>query len=266
MARKRPRVYTEQDREKTLKDVPNVGITEAAKKNGVARSSATRWAREAGVVREKWDADDEVAAPEVAAAAPPAVRKKRGAAERAVPMTSSAAPSPAAKTSGMVSSPPATAQRARRVAKLYTPSQKAEALEAAATQGVTAASDKLGVSRFSIYEWKRQVQKAAAGQGPSPTSGPSPKEMEQKRDSEILQEWKKHPGLGPSQIVNQLARRNIRVGVHTARLVMEDAGIGPQRWIGRNTTVATKRCGRIIYGTWISSSDTSARCQPSRSS
>jgi len=73
------------------------------------------------------------------------------------------------------------------------------------------------------------VKKAAAGQGPSPTSGPAPQDIEQKRDAEILEEWKTHPGLGPSQIVHQLARRNVRVSVHTARRVMEDAGYRPPK-------------------------------------
>ena len=38
-------------------------------------------------------------------------------------------------------------------------------------------------------------------------------------------EWHKHPGLGPSQIRNQLRRAGIKVAVHTVRRVMEDAGL-----------------------------------------
>jgi len=110
------------------------------------------------------------------------------------------------------------------VAKVYTPSQKAVVLEDAAKDGVTAAAKKHGISRFSIYDWQRRLTKAAAGDGPSPTSGPTPKDIEQQRDAELLEEWKNHPGLGPSQIVNQLRRKNIKVSVHTARRVMEDAG------------------------------------------
>ena len=102
-------------------------------------------------------------------------------------------------------------------------------LEDAAREGVTAAAGKHDVSRFSIYDWQRKVKKAAVGEGPSPTSGPSQTDIEELRDKEILEEWKTHPGLGPSQIVNQLARRNVRVGVHTARLVMEGAGYRPPK-------------------------------------
>ena len=39
----------------------------------------------------------------------------------------------------------------------------------------------------------------------------------------ILSEWRKHPGLGPSQIRNQLRRRGVKVSVISARRVMEDA-------------------------------------------
>jgi len=117
----------------------------------------------------------------------------------------------------------------KRVARSYTPSEKAQALEHAAAHGVSAASDKFEISRFSIYDWQRKLKKAAAGEGPSPTSGPSPQTIEEQRDQEILGEWRKHPGLGPSQIRNQLRRRGVKVSVTTARRVMEDAGYRPPK-------------------------------------
>lgn len=115
------------------------------------------------------------------------------------------------------------------VAKLYTPSQKAEILEHAAEHSVTEASKKFSVSRFSIYGWQRKVENTAKGQGPSPTAGPAPKEIEAQRDKEILDEWHRHPGLGPSQIRNQLRRKSIRVSVNTVRRVMEGAGYRPPK-------------------------------------
>lgn len=117
----------------------------------------------------------------------------------------------------------------RVVAKSYTPSARAEVLEHAAMHGPTAASKKFGVSRFSINEWKHKVAKAAKGEGPSPTSGPSASEIEEKRDQEILDEYKTHPGLGPSQVRNQLRRRGVKVSVTTTRRVMEDAGYRPPK-------------------------------------
>ncbi len=117
----------------------------------------------------------------------------------------------------------------RHVARRYTPSEKAQALEYAAAHGVTAASQEFGMSRFSIYNWKRQVEAAARGEGDDPTSGPDPQTVEEQRDREILGEFKKHPGLGPSQISNQLRRRGIKVAVNTVRNVMVDAGYRPPK-------------------------------------
>ncbi len=135
------------------------------------------------------------------------------------------APSPA----DTAKEPASAVTKGPRVARSYTPSEKARALEYAAEHGVTKAAKHLGISRFSLYEWKRKLSKAAAGEGPSPTSGPAPAEIEAQRDREILAEWRKHPGLGPSQVRNQLGRRGIRVAVATVRRVMQDAGYRPPK-------------------------------------
>lgn len=102
-------------------------------------------------------------------------------------------------------------------------------LEHAEAHGATAASKEYGASRYSVYEWQRQQRRAAEGNGPSPTSGPAPKDVAEQRDREILGEWHRHPGLGPSQVKNQLRRRGVKVAVQTVRRVMEDAGYRPPR-------------------------------------
>ncbi len=137
-----------------------------------------------------------------------------------------AAPAPEVEQSA---APPPEPEKkpAKRVAKHYTPSQRAQILECAATKGVTAAAREHGVSRYSIYAWQRKVKRAAAGEGDSPTSGPDPKDIEAQRDREILDMWRLHPGLGPSQIANQLRRGGIKVSPNTVRRVMEDAGYRP---------------------------------------
>ena len=117
----------------------------------------------------------------------------------------------------------------QRPAKRYTPSQCALILEDAAKLGVSAASEKHSCSRFAIYAWSKKVARAAKGEGPSPTSGPVPAQIEAQRDQEILGEWKKHPGLGPSQIRNQLRAKCVKVSVNTVRRVMEDAGYRPPK-------------------------------------
>ena len=90
-----------------------------------------------------------------------------------------------------VPSPPApiaapSTPKPRGIARLYTPSQKAQAIELAAKIGVRNASKELKISRWSIHEWKRLVELAAAGKTPSPTTGPDPKDVETLRDREIL--------------------------------------------------------------------------------
>jgi len=116
-----------------------------------------------------------------------------------------------------------------RVGRSYTPSQRAQMLEYAAEHGIGAASKHFKVSRYALYDWRRRVERAAQGRGDDPTSGPAQQDIEAQRDQEILAEWKRHPGLGPSQIRNQLRRKGIKVSVHTTRRVMEEAGYRPPK-------------------------------------
>ena len=205
----RRRQYTKAERDAVLGDVPKIGVSATARKHGVPQTSVSGWLRAA----------------------------RMSMAKETAPTPTQKTPTKKTRTPGPITPRPSrTAPETKRVAgigirvaKVYTPSQKALVLEDAANTSVTAASKKHRISRFSIYEWQRKVKKAAAGEGPSPTSGPAPKDVEAKRDSEILEEWKTHPGLGPSQIVNQLRRKSIKVSVHTARRVMEDAGYRPPK-------------------------------------
>ncbi len=119
----------------------------------------------------------------------------------------------------------------KRVAKVYTPSERARALEYVDKFGATKASRMLGISRFSLYDWKRKVTLAAsrrlldsAGKLlESPVTG-SDEDPRILRDRKILGVWEKHPGLGPSQIKNQLRRNGFKVSVHTVRCVLEENG------------------------------------------
>jgi transposase InsO family protein len=207
--------YTDADREKVLATVRKRGIKAAASQHGVPQSCVSRWAAAAGVKRE---VEGETA------------KARRRRTKKAPASDASSAPAVAA-TEASAAAPPKDGRvlRRSRVARLYSPSQKAEVLEYAAAHGVTDAAKHFAISRFSIYDWRSKVAKAAKGDGASPTSGPAPKDMEAQRDREILDEWHKHPGLGPSQIVNQLRRGKIKVSVHTARRVMEDAGYRPPK-------------------------------------
>lgn len=185
--------YTARQRRKALRDAKRTSLSAAATKHEIPISTLCNW----------W-------------------KKKYGGAKAASGNDGS--------SSSIAASPPPVEQpTGSHVAKSYTPSQKAEILEHAAAKGVTAAHRKYGVSRFSIYAWQRQVRLAAEGKGDSPTSGPDPKDVEAQRDKEILDEWHRHPGLGPSQIRNQLRRKGVKVSVNTTRRVMQEAGYRPPR-------------------------------------
>jgi transposase InsO family protein len=216
------RTYSDKQREAVLKDVVRLGVSEAASEHGVPKSCVSRWAKAAGVRRGQVGA--------VKVDEPPSKQKTGKPASTAEKALASPGTSQPAATP-IVGAPPKPARRTlgSRAAKLYTPSQKAEILEHAAEHGVTAAAGKFGVSRFSVYNWHGKVKKAASGEGQSPTSGPTPADIEMQRDREILTEWHRHPGLGPSQIVNQLRRSSIKVSVNTARRVMEEAGYRPPK-------------------------------------
>jgi putative transposase len=200
MASEKRKSYTREQIEAVLVTVRARGVSAAAKEHGIPQSCVSRWAATARVTR--------AVGPGLAPARTPEATEASASEETRAPGRGT---------------PKA------HVAKAYTPSQKAEVLEHASAHGVTAASEKFGVSRFSIYDWQRKLAKAAKGEGPSPTSGPAPTDIEAQRDREILAEWRKHPGLGPSQIVNQLRRGGVKVAVHTARRVMEDAGYRPPK-------------------------------------
>ena len=191
------RKYTVKQREAALRDADKLGLGPAADKHGIPTTTLSSWWRQ-----------------KVSRSAGPAKPKAAGAAVEQ-------SPSPIAA--------PIAAPKAGRVAKSYTPSQKALILEHAAAVGVTAAHKKYEVSRYTIYDWQRKVRRAAEGEGDSPTAGPDPNDIEAQRDKEILDEWHRHPGLGPSQIKNQLRRKGVKVSVQTARRVMEEAGYRPPK-------------------------------------
>ena len=195
---RRRRRYTRAQREAVLADVIAIGLSQASKNHDIPTSTVGNWHQARRQA-------------ESTTGSPPAAE-------------------PAEAPAAAASAPHAASQEARpKVAKRYTPSQRGEVLEYAAKHSVTEASKKHDVSRWTIYDWQKKVKRAAEGKGPSPTSGPAPQEIEALRDKEILDEWHRHPGLGPSQIRNQLRRKSIKVSVHTVRRVMEDAGYRPPK-------------------------------------
>lgn len=206
------RVYTAGEKQEAIGKAMAIGTARAAAELGIPGGTLSCWVH---LARKKGAA----VAKAPAAVAPAAVAP----AEAPGPATP---PAPAAPPS---SPPPSASTRRARVARVYTPSQIAQALEEVAAIGVRPAAAKLKISRTTLREWERKVERAAKGEGDAPTSGPDPKTVEERRDKAILAEWHKQQGLGPSQIRNQLRRAGTKVSVQTVRRVMEDAGYRPPK-------------------------------------
>ena len=116
-----------------------------------------------------------------------------------------------------------------RVRRVYTPSERARILAHTVKHGASAAAKEFGCSRWSIRDWRRKARLHAAGKlDTSPVVG-SDDDPAVKRDRRILSVWRKHPGLGPSQIRNQLRRAGLKVSVHTVRVTMEEHGYVPPK-------------------------------------
>jgi transposase InsO family protein len=184
----RIRSYTVEEREAALELAAKVGQKAAADELGIPKGTIGTWAY--------------------------AARKRQR--EHSKPAEAKAA-TPTADTSESPRKP-----SRKLVARTYLPSAKAQALELAEQVGVSEAARQLGITRFSIYDWKRKARLAAQGQQQdSPVADDSAAMPVQDR---IVQEWQQHPGLGPSQVRNQLRRAGVKVSTHTVRVVMEENG------------------------------------------
>lgn len=208
------RRYTPDEKATATARSMEIGSRAVSKETGIPWGTLSCW-----VFKARQQAGGAIVVP----AAPPAPRPAPETAVVAAPSTPSATASPAA------AAVPVRPTSRPRVAKVYTPSQVAQALERVAAIGVRPAAAELGISRNALRDWERKVAKAAKGEGSSPTSGPDPKTIEERRDASILGEWRKQQGLGPSQIRNQLRRAGVKVSVHTVRRVMEGAGYRPPK-------------------------------------
>jgi len=119
------------------------------------------------------------------------------------------------------------ASRGRR----YSPAERAEILKDAEQIGVSEAAERHGCSTWSIYGWREKEEQAAERQAESEllTDGDDAQETSEDSTSEerhrlILELWRQHPGLGPSQIRNLLKRKGFKASVNTVRAIMEEHG------------------------------------------
>jgi len=226
MGVKNARQYTEAEREAAVSLAGEIGQSAAAKRQGIPKGTISCWCH---LARQRAARLDEVAAGPKAAT-PAAVAEPQALASKPKPAfveVTAPVQGPMVPTVSAVEGPPPAAPSppsSRPVAKAYTPSQRAVIVEHAASHGVGAAAKQFGVSRFSVRDWTRKAAAAAAGERTdSPVSGPAPVPADE-RERRILDVWRAHPGLGPSQVRNQLRRANFKFSVHTVRIVLEAHG------------------------------------------
>lgn len=199
--------YTPAQREQALLKAQAIGPSAAGKELGLPAGTIAYWQNQA---RKKSPAESSAPTADMSPIESPSAQPLKPIPSAVIPI----APEPTSK--------PAAFER--KVAKLYTPSERARALEYADKEGVTVAAQKFGISRFSLYAWRRRTELHAQGKIPdSPVVG-SDENHAAARDLRILSEWKAHPGLGPSQVRNQLRRAGLKVSIHTVRCVLEENG------------------------------------------
>jgi len=218
MGIRQARTYTVAERQQAVEVTNRLGPVAASLELGIPKGTLSCWAFLARHGAEL------VGGPSAASlGVGPVAEAAQPAAGATVETAPAPAPKPAPKPAA--AEPAATPEtKPSTVAKIYTPSQRAQILEYAEKHGPAATSKKFQVSRFSIRDWKRKTAAAAAGgNAPAPTTGPDTNPAAE-RERRVLHEWRAHPGLGPSQVRNQLRRAGYKVSVHSCRVVMEAHG------------------------------------------
>lgn len=219
--KKNPRQYSSAERADAVAIAQELGPTAASRKLGIPMGTVAYWTF---VAKQKAIGGQKDAEPVRSEDATPDATVSRST------ETPTSAPRPTVVKAGTTqAAAPVPGAARRRVAKLYTPSERARALEYAAAHGVTAAGREFQISRFSLHEWRRQTELHARGQAAtSPVVG-SDEDPAIRRDQRILQEWRAHPGLGPSQVRNQMRREGLKVSIHTVRCVLHENGYVPPK-------------------------------------
>jgi len=144
---------------------------------------------------------------------------------------------PRSATTGGGTAGGAVAVAQGRKGRRYGVAEKKAILEEVARVGVSAAAEKMNVSRWSIYEWRRRQDGARTQQQTELALAPRssrPKRIAGKLSEErynlITETWLENQALGPRQ-VRQLLRRThaLRVGTSTVRRVIEEHGYVPPK-------------------------------------
>ena len=219
------REYSAQERQRAVARAREVGIAAAARELGLPSGTLSCWA----FLARKAAAGAAVKAPAGLVVSRPVASAGESATVQATERVEPAPPPQAAAGEATSVPAPEAGTPAVRVAHVYTPSQRAQAVELAAKIGIGKAARQLGMSRFAIRDWRRKARLHAQGKAEtSPVVGPDPPGADE-RERRILEVWRAHPGLGPSQVRNQLRRAGFKVSVHTVRVVLDEHGYVPPK-------------------------------------
>lgn len=204
--------YTCEDRARVLDDVVRLGVCGAAKQHGVPPSCVSRWRTEAAakVARAAAKVGARTAAGGVGRPPADAGECGEGSGDRDPRAAGQARSGTVEVSFGCVASrsegecgagtgihysdtkagerPTAAFDHEAEGGRVYTPSERARAIERVAEVGMAKASRELKISRYSLWSWVGRLRKAAAGGGDDPTSGPAVTDIEAQRDREILGE------------------------------------------------------------------------------
>lgn len=216
----RGRRWSEEDRAAAVQWACEHGAAAAAAKYGMSGWSVCRWVRAQGSTLPVVRRDVAPTMPGTAAAGAGATDATTGA-------------RPALKAEAAKQGTGGGARKGRR----YGVAEKQALLADAATLGVTAAAEKHGVSRWSIYDWQRRQARARTAQQATQALAPrssrpkrNARQLTEERYHVIAETWLKNQALGPRQVRNQLRReRGLRVGTSTVRRVLEEHGYVPPK-------------------------------------
>jgi putative transposase len=247
----RARRYDAETKQEAVSWAQRHGAAAAAAKHGMSERSVQLWQQAAQPTSAKVVAPAPArvrattavaaAAASATVAAAAASATVAAAVGRAAGMRASSPPersavSRTARRSGTEGTTRSPAHRARH-GRRYGVAEKQAILVAAQQLGVTAAATEHGVSRWSVYEWRRRQagakSKVAAATALVPRSSRphrSPNQLAEDRYHLIAETWLANQALGPRQIRNQLRRTHaLRVGTSTVRRVLEEHGYVPPK-------------------------------------
>lgn len=119
----------------------------------------------------------------------------------------------------------------------YSPAKKAELIRLAERLGVAAAAERSGVSRWTLYDWRRKVRAKSKKAAPAvpvgsngsrePIETPPRVEVPESVQRRVVAVWSNNPGFGPSQVRNQLRRVGVRLDTKTVRKILKKHGYVP---------------------------------------